>query len=565
MYAHMTFLHELDELFRQPAPAATWKHNKLMPHLQRLSEDVLDQLSQMTNADDGFPAAMATLIQLSQAIARIRKLARDERTERPWQAKEHQPVLQRIMVHARKALEHKTPAARKQHLRGVVGMAANLPWLPFDRLEQEVTAANAEAIRGAQKEAQRARMNIWLFSGVGVLAVLLIGVMYFSLAFLPDWGYGLPVVGGLLPTYTPTPEMTATIPNPTEQPTMTATPEVVEEVIPTVTLPSVYSSLSFSLISPAFPAPDRLLFVIDETQAQASLPPSATAAGGVGGLHLVWQEVPATAPVTLVYRMDQPLSEEGLYQFWMIDALEGAGNAVITINVSAGGQPVQAVRGGTYTQMTKAEQKSGADEWVCLGIYQLPAGQPIEVTLTGTTGTGTAFLGLDALAISRLYNERLTGSPAYTQHFSNSVVVAQMENERAALEPAEGWVLENGDGLWNTGTRFTFTTPTEKPAGTYTLDAPLWVGRYEVWAWMGQGTNVDTKFTLTGAAGVSVEQTVNGPVNPSNTATQATLISLGFVTVEKDLLHPELTVKVEGDGLPGGVLVIDDLFLTVAP
>ena len=109
---------------------------------------------------------------------------------------------------------------------------------------------------------------------------------------------------------------------------------------------------------------------------------------------------PPETPVTATYEFDRPVPTGGWYEFWMIDAYDGGGNSALSMAVVAGGQTINPARGGVQTEMTAVIQKSGGDEWTSLGVYSLPADQPLTVTLTGTTLAAPTVLGIDALVIS---------------------------------------------------------------------------------------------------------------------------------------------------------------------
>lgn len=563
----IVFVKEINKLFDIKAAPITWEQFPLQSKLQERLQSCLQQLIDLPDDAPGFPQMLAELIALAQTQAAMKNLACGQLAPALAEKKAVEDVLLKLAIKARQALEEKTKKGRSERFTGLVGLAAQLPRLPVDSLVDQTAVANQKAIDQERSARSRTILGLRLAGLTAVLLLLVFGVIYLSLIRLPIWGYRLPGVGALLPTYTPTPTPIV----PTIMP-VTSTPPPVEPTplpLPIATSISKFSTLPFDFISPKFPSGVHPLYVIDETFAKVQYTTEMSIAeGGVGGTHYSWVSAPPETPVTATYEFDRPVPTGGWYEFWMIDAYDGGGNSALSMAVVAGGQTINPARGGVQTEMTAVIQKSGGDEWTSLGVYSLPADQPLTVTLTGTTLAAPTVLGIDALVIAPLYRPALSTHPAFTQYFSDKLVLAQLEDgEITQLTPKEGWMVDpSAAGSWNGDTYFTFSGVAPGPAkAEYKLNHPLWAGNYKLWAWLPVNCDVPLTFNVPNVAGMTFTPTLNGPLNPAERGLQGTLQEIGVLTVEKDNPRPEIKIEVTTETLQSGSLVLDDLFLTIEP
>jgi serine/threonine protein kinase len=271
--------------------------------------------------------------------------------------------------------------------------------------------------------------NITLFASA---AVVVFCMMLAFVAFLYRAPIGILING----TYTPTASMT-----PTATPTFPATPTF----SPTPTLTPTPLTSSRYLI----PDPRAVYPVIPNAVEFAwIIPPEVATAEPALSDAATWTKEISTDPnannevfystqkaVLLFWTTDQPLPG-GWYAIYVADTKSKSGGfGSQSYNISSTGQPLLPFRGQSSVVFNTEALGQKSDEWLALGVYEIPDGQTVEVKTVVPPLTGNASFSLGKLLIVKitdpqknLYDSLPSERVLFSLSDDTSAVVLNTEN-----------------------------------------------------------------------------------------------------------------------------------------
>lgn len=234
--------------------------------------------------------------------------------------------------------------------------------------------------------------SVTLLAFCGVLAL----VGFLNRGAIQEMYYGTPTpTATITPSITPTPAMTDT---PTLSPTPTFTP--------TPLIPSAFLLPNPKDVYPAVP---------DAAESAWLIPPEAAAAVPPISDTVVWtKETSSDAAakgevfystqkaVNVFWMTDQPLAG-GWYSIYILDTKSKSGGyGPQAYIVSSNEVALTPFRGQSSIIYNTEAQGQKADQWLSLGIYEIPAGQKIEVRTNVPDLSGNARFALSKLLIVKL-------------------------------------------------------------------------------------------------------------------------------------------------------------------
>lgn len=358
------------------------------------------------------------------------------------------------------------------------------------------------------------RLRLAFFAGATVIILLLVaGIAY----LLAGDGNGIAGLFGGDPTATtepaaatvttvavaPTITPTVTL-QPTATPTNTPIPTNTPTVTPTSTpLPvtvdaSAYFVQNSAALAPAPPlsAEANWLLPLSAAAVQPGLQDAAAwNQVEVEGFGPISHTITVTQPVSVTWRMDQPLND-GVYELHVLDSLvQSAGAHQFTVALN--GQPVDAWRGHSNVIFNDGAQGQQSNDWLSLGVYQVTQGQMLEVSVVVQPGSPP--FAAPYLLLSKLSSPQTNLLEFLPDHRQQGRMLYYLADDQLATFLAPGPAQQTFEPLnpdqiasgsqrlaWNGSFRYrSFTPATDLDAVVEW--APLGrlpAGQYELRAWI---------------------------------------------------------------------------------
>ncbi|MBL0344140.1 hypothetical protein [Candidatus Villigracilis affinis] len=250
---------------------------------------------------------------------------------------------------------------------------------------------NRQNARKLSEEKRRKYLKrAWIFSAA---ALVFCGVLAL-VAFLNRENIGLLINGTYTPTATLTPTATPTF---VPTPTLPSTPTL----MPTPLTPSIY----------LVPDPKAIYPVVSNAVESAwIIPPESVTVEPAISDTTTWRKETSTdteaknevfystqKAALLFWTTDQPLPG-GWYAIYVLDTKSKSGGyGPQTYTISSNGQSLLPFRGQSSAFFNVEELGQKSDEWLALGMYEIQAGQKIEVKTVVPPLTGIARFGLNEI------------------------------------------------------------------------------------------------------------------------------------------------------------------------
>lgn len=249
---------------------------------------------------------------------------------------------------------------------------------------------------------------------------------------------------------TPTPVITTEVPIDDTPVSVSATPTPV-----TVSKFSAY--VANSPLEPM--GIDRVLYVIDNTAAEITGPETIQTVVpklGVNGSMYKVEAKDNKEEVSVTWTLDQPLYEDGIYEFFVYDALTESGmNLPINYEVLANNSPADLIMGNGKVQLaTQYIQENansyGTDVWRSIGVYRLQTGvtPSVRLIIPPETVTGYYKIGIDAIMIAKLPQFSTEDWAAKDLDQKGRQVVMIVDDAQVKTQPDEGWIFVDNSNAW---------------------------------------------------------------------------------------------------------------------
>lgn len=537
----------LKEWLSRKLPHAYWKN-----HTPDFREFLLDQrhtevkrLLGTNDTDTGFSSALASVITVQKMIAAMDIAAGQPQT--------NGIPLAEVVRDARALSKNR----RKKQEDGIKAFFSKVSSLDLDHPVTKDMITN-------EIWNQRRRQTIMRAAAGGLIGVVLLAVGFF---LLKDFIITPPAPEA---TFTPAPTLEPTPLEPTA--TLTLTPTQTPEPTPTSIPVSAFLLADPTALTAVLPAGLEPLYLIDDGQAmfmpedgfwEEKTYPDLQAYHG--DLHAALQQ--ATEDASITWSMDMPLDRPGRYELYVSipQGIPGIYPDGLTYEVLCGDKLVTPSLGSGEVFLVDPGLKELS--WKSIGIYDLPGEQPISVRLnvTGLALSATKGIFADAVLFARVA-EADPQIPLVQNIINegNEQLAFWLDNDRAILEPEEGWQSgESNPGNWNGDILIDLAPIAGKAKLVWKLDHPLLApNEYIVQVWVSPNLSAKAVYTLT-LDGKNVEG-VNPLVIDPAAGFSGTRQTLGVVTI-KDNKQPnllEITLMPE-EGVDKGILAGDVILVLV--
>ena len=339
------------------------------------------------------------------------------------------------------------------------------------------------------------RRNTWIMWIVGgVLALVWLGCGFLGGRFtapaphetLDDTVESTVIEDAPDATVTPTPTSS---PAPTETPTSTATPT--ETPPPTAFPDSVYLVPDVAAVYPVMPVRAEAAWLLDDTI--ASFAPSREDAGwqpgqldeGGESSFVYLAERDANTPALVIWTLDQPLPQDGLYGVFVVDTRFNSSREQ-QYQVLLEGQPINPVIGNSLAVLNVSDQTDiirgqKVDEWLSIGYYQIQAGQKLEIKAEVTALGPDEYFAADQILIVKMTEQEreLLMDRALLKDPINPLWMGLVDDQALKYEQYGYWTVETKDEDGN-------VIKTEDKEGFFE-NPKKWTPITNTLAWNGEG------------------------------------------------------------------------------
>ena len=340
-----------------------------------------------------------------------------------------------------------------------------------------------------------------------LILVLLVSGLFWTRILIPGDVFSTQIptqpTNTLTPSSTPIPTATGTAIPPTSVPTPTQTPT------------SIYAN-PWTILLKNPPGGVRPLFLLDDSQATFTGPEGYWVKNideinqAVGGGMTVVNQLSAEA-AEAVFRLDQPLAQNGRYEIFLSDPASGCGSDANSYLFSIGKldqngifielEPI--IGTNRYRYHNTQEQNPTGTLWESLGIYQFEAGDVVEVRFDPDDQVKAGDVAcMDAVLIGSL--PALPDVTEYQLLSQNTidperiVFWADDQDTSTELSPSDGWTIHQpGSWNWLGDASIEYNSVTDPfPQISWNLDHPLLPGKYQIYAWVSENQRGKAVFEI---------------------------------------------------------------------